>query len=494
MRIDNGRHVFAPTDLTTFLGCRYATTIALAALDAPRTGVRLADPMGELVKQKGLEHEQGMLVTLRLEYSGGVAEIPASGSFSERQAATNEALASGVPVVYQAALGHDGWAGYADFLIRDGAEMPPRYEPYDTKLARSAAPSHVVQLSVYADLLAGSPRAPPRNVHVLLGDGSRVSLPVADVVHYVRRARTRFEDFCVAPPALSPDPCPACVTCDHAAGCEAEWEEAEHLSLVANIRKDQIRKLEGHGITTLPQLASLPDGTTLRGLVPETLGRLVTQARLQHRFRTTGERCHELIDAREGRGFARLPRPDPHDLFLDLEGDPLHPGGLEYLIGILGQDEAGEPRFSAFWAHDHEAERIAFETAVDAIDAVLRARPGAYIYHYAAYEVTAFRRLACRYGTREAVIDDWLRRHRFVNLYAVVREAIRISEPRYSLKNVELFFAPEREEEVTSAGGSIVEYERWRQLRDPGGAGAVQRAGRALDTRSSRLAPHPPSD
>ena len=71
------------------------------------------------------------------------------------------------------------------------------------------------------------------------------------------------------------------------------------------------------------------------------------------------------------------------------------------------------------------------------------------------------------HGTREADVDDLLRNHKLVDLYRVVREAIRTSEPRYSIKNMEKFYLDEaRGGEVKTAGDSIVIYERWRRLGD----------------------------
>jgi predicted RecB family nuclease len=117
----------------------------------------------------------------------------------------------------------------------------------------------------------------------------------------------------------------------------------------------QVRKLEEQGITTVRQLAEADDAVA--GIMPGAFQRLRAQARLQVRCRDTGQRCYEILPLQEGRGFARLPRPDANDLFLDLEGDPLYPDCLEYLIGLYSHDTAGQPWFRAFWAHDHEAER-----------------------------------------------------------------------------------------------------------------------------------------
>ena len=90
-------------------------------------------------------------------------------------------------------------------------------------------------------------------------------------------------------------------------------------------------------------LASL-DGVRVSGIAPETLARLAQQARLQKISAATGSGVHEIIAHPPGLGFDRLPMPDPGDLFFDFEGDPMHPGGLEYLCGVLWQGEDGDAR------------------------------------------------------------------------------------------------------------------------------------------------------
>jgi uncharacterized protein len=151
-----------------------------------------------------------------------------------------------------------------------------------------------------------------------------------------------------------------------------------------------------------------------------------------------------------------------------MESLPLYDdaGGLEYLFGLVSR-ESPEIRFTPFWAHNRAEEKQAFEVAVDFIVARLAAHPGAHVYHYASYEPTALKRLMMFHGTREVEIDYLLRKHKLVDLYKVVREALRVSEPSYSLKNIERFYAAERQGAVTAASDSIVTYERWRELRDP---------------------------
>lgn len=237
---------------------------------------------------------------------------------------------------------------------------------------------------------------------------------------------------------------------------------------MANITRPQIRKLHAQGITTLAQLAGLPEDVAIPDMTTATRRKLARQARLQQAKRDTGRDHYELLpqEAGQGRGLARLPQPDPADLFFDMEGDPFEPEGLEYLFGVWYFD-CGAPQFRAFWAHNRVEERRAFEDFMDFVTARRAAHPNLHIYHYAHYEETALKRLMCRYGTRENAVDDLLRHDVLVDLYQVVREALQVSEPRYSIKNMETFYMGKRQGEVTSAVGSVVYYEHWRETGDP---------------------------
>ncbi len=470
-RAENGKLFFSPSDLVTYLGCSYASAFDLQQLVAPVE--LLAETDGDrLLKEKGLQHEHAYLEHLR--QSGlKIIEVPSTGSITSRIATTIKAMEDGAQVIYQAALSRFPWNGFADFLVR--VEGRPSkfgtysYEVADTKLALSAKPGYVIQLCVYCDLLAAEQQRQPHELHVVLGDTSKVSMRVDDFKHYQGLAAQRFEAFMANPPMPSAgEPCQQCEHCHWSERCEADWEANEHLSLVANMSGDQIKKLRAAGINSMRQLAQMPPDRTIPKLQAETLSRLREQARLQVAKRDDGQNRCELLPLLPNKGFSRLPVPNPGDLFFDMEGDPLYEGGskLEYLFGFIVQNKPNKPEFVAFWAHDRVQEKKAFEDAVDFIMARFNAYPDAYVYHYAPYEETALKNLAMTYGTREADVDHLLRNRKLVDLYKVVRESVRVSEPRYSIKNMERFYAEKRAGEVTNAGDSIAMYEKWRQLRD----------------------------
>jgi len=470
LRLWHDRLLHSPSDLVRFLGCAHAVALDLRKLRAPAALADKAedDGLAVLVQEAGLAHEQAY--RQRLAARGGLVEIATTGSLERRAAATIAAMQSGAPAIYQAAFLAEPWHGFADFLIR--VEEPSAlgawsYEPVDTKLARSVKASHLVQLGLYGQMMERVQGAAPRRVHVALGDGHEEAFRAVEFGRTLKAAEQRYLGFIAeGAEGSSGEPCAACTLCGWRAHCAAQWEADDHLSRVAGLARPQAAKLREAGITTVAQLAEAPETRRVPRMAPATFAKLRAQARLQRARWAGGEPVVEHLPAEEGRGFAQLPAPDPADLFFDLEGDPLEEGGLDYLWGVHLR-EGGEPVFRHVWAHDHAEERRAFEQTVDWMAAHLAAHPRAHVYHYAPYEITALRRLSTLHASREDVLDRLLRERRFVDLYGVLRQAIRTSEDNLSLKTMEVFFAPRREQAVTKADQSVIEYKSWRESGDP---------------------------
>lgn len=428
------------------------------------------DEQAKLIQGKGFEHEAKHLRALQ-DAGLQVINLKEEWDLAASVAATTAAMQASADVIFQATLWSDRFFGHADFLRkvdRPSALGNYSYEVADTKLARSTKAKFLVQLACYSDLLEPLQGVAPERMHVLLGSGEEKTFRCADYRHYVVGVRNRFLASVEAEERQTyPVPCAHCGYCRWRDLCDDQWRQDDHLSQVAGIAGGQVARLEAAGTRTMKALADLPPDASVPKLRAETLAKLRSQAALQVSFRETGVRSYELLPASEhGRGFGRLPPPDHYDLYFDIEGDPLEDGGLEYLLGLHYQD-AGQDHFKPFWAHDRQEERKAFEAFVDFVCEWLTRHPSAHIYHYAAYELTAVRNLMVRHGTREAAVDQWLREGRLVDLYKVVREAMRTSEEGYSIKNIEKFYMPAREGEVQTAGASIVFYERWKESRDP---------------------------
>lgn len=459
MRDLGGKILFSASDLIRFMGCRHATTLDIAYMRGDGPEPNEDSEEAALLQKQGDAHEVAHLTSLKAQ-GQRVIEINRRNLKTDADA-TRAALISGTDVVYQGAFLSGNWGGWSDFLER--VEAPSElgsfsYQVTDTKLKRRPHPKHLLQLVLYSDLLTEIQGLEPECMHVELGDGTRASLRLRDFSAYARMVREQLESFVADPQPTRPIPCADCALCRWANHCTDIWQASDSLFNVANIRRGQVKKLEAADIQTMEALAHLD--RPVRGISANTHARLVTQARLQH-ARKTGAPAWELRAPEPGKGFDLLPQPQPGDVFYDIEGDPYFEGGLEYLHGFWSDGE-----FRSFWAHDHNEEASALSALLEFIRARLSEYPAARIYHYAAYEITALRRLTTKYGIGETFLDRLLRERRFVDLFAVVRGALIGSEPNYSIKSMEAFYGRKREGEVKTAGGSVVAYERWRETRN----------------------------
>jgi predicted RecB family nuclease len=477
MRLVEDGLLLSASDLVDFLACPHLSGLELARVNGgPERPAREAD-IADLVAHKGQEYEQRYLADLRERHGERLVEIDGGAKIvrlEQAAAETREAMEAGAPVIYQAAFLSDGWTGYVDFLEKVDSSSGLGawgYEPADTKLARSLKPYFVIQLCLYCELIAAVQGTEPEKMHVILGNGERRSLVYADFSSYFRRMKDLYVGALEAGLEHTyPDPVEHCQRCAWNPVCVERRVADDHLSLVANIGRAQTARFQQRGIGTVAELASADDGRRPSGMAEGTFQRLREQAALQVHERETGEpEVRQLRPEPPGegplRGFARMPAPSPGDVFFDIEGDPFYDDGLEYLWGVTYLED-DEPVFRAFWGTDREAEKAAFEEFVDFVLSRRKQYPDMHVYHYAPYERTALGRMMGLHATREEEVDHLLREHVLVDLYRVVNQALRISRPSYSLKEVEAFYDQDRAAEVKQAGDSVLMFERWLQERD----------------------------
>lgn len=522
-----GRIVWSASDLKAAAECEFAW---LRAIDARLGRVEAVEEPEDLTLQRagrlGTVHERRVLADYVARFGGGVVEIPETRSsdapaLAEAVRLTNEALGSDdVDVVYQAAFATDEFVGFADFLVRDRARAGAPWVVQDTKLARRARVTALMQLAAYVDQLdrLGVPRAD--RVELLLGDGSVSVHEVDDLlpVFALRRERLaaliadrRLDLRAAGEPIGWGDPRGelGVMACGRCATCDLEVVASRDLLLVAGMRPVQRERLRAAGIATIDALATAPAGPA--GMNPDVFASLRTQARLQLESPAGTPPLHPpkpaeetalvtgavtIVDAEASvvaaavqvavaaappvpvfevvapKALGALPRPDHGDLFFDFEGDPLHtepplPGqptqwGIDYLFGWVD----GREQYTALWAHTFADEKQALETFLDVVNLRRQQSPGMHIYHYAPYEPTHLLAIAARHGVREADVDRLLRDGVFVDLYPIVRRALRVGSRSYSIKKLEpLYMGDEaRTSDVQKGDDSIVRYVEARAL------------------------------
>lgn len=505
---DEGRIVWSASDLKAAAECEFAW---LRAIDAKLGRVPAVEEPEDATLERagrlGTAHERRVLAEYVARFGDGVVEIPETRSsdadaLGAAVALTRAALESSADVVYQAAFATDDFVGFADFLVRAPLPVPepvegrvegPVPEPVegprswlvqDTKLARHARVTALMQLAAYVDQLdrLGVPRAD--TVELLLGDGTVSSHRVDDIlpVFELRRARLRaliadrrVDLGAAGDPIAWGDPRGdlGVVACGRCATCEQEVLAHRDLLLVAGMRPVQRTRLRAAGIETIEALAAA--SAPVPGMNADTFASLRTQARLQLRTPEPADAAEPVVPVYEvvaPKALGALPRPDRGDLFFDFEGDPLYTEGaatqwgLDYLFGLVDMDET----YTALWAHDFAHEREALERFLDLVALRRRRYPDMHIYHYAPYEPAHLLTMAARYGVREAEVDRLLREGVFVDLYPIVRRALRVGSRSYSIKKLEpLYMGDEvRTSDVQRGDDSIVRYVEARALADDG--------------------------
>jgi predicted RecB family nuclease len=485
MQRDGANLVFSPRDLIAYLdgdfsawmerrqfeidsGRAVTDGVNVHGVSDNEIGPDANDEETELVHRKGREHESAFFNKVRGENPGAIV----IGESGDPLANTLAAMQSGAGVIYQGRLCAEGLFGIPDFLYRTPGPSTLgdfHYEPHDTKLAKSAKPHFIVQLCAYAMMLESMQGRRPERFAFVSGKGDVQPFVTDEFIYYFRRLLRAFlsfqKSFDHAKPPMPANQTSAGRWCGVAGRILAK---ADHLSRVAGIAVGQVKRLNEAGIFTLTALAHADERTVPR-MAPETFARLRRQAQAQVRTKDGEKPYFEVLPPPPGRprsGLVVLPPPSPLDVFFDMEGFPLVEDGLEYLFGA-SYFEGGERRFVDWWAHDREQERIALEGFVDWAHARRQLDPAMHIYHYANYETTALRKLMGKHGSREDKIDDLLRNNAFVDLYRIVQQGLVIGTSGYSLKDIECLYQSTRGGAVSTAGGSIVAYQKWLDSDEP---------------------------
>jgi predicted RecB family nuclease len=465
---------FSASDLVGHLDCHHLTVLDAAVAGGALLKPKNWDPVLETLAERGRAHERQYLEKLK-EAGLSVVEIQGGGISEPLAAQTLAAMQSGADVIYQGALLQGVWSGRADILrrVEVASDLGAwSYEVIDAKLARETKGATVLQLALYSELVAAVQGRAPEHMYVVTpGSGfAPESYRTQSFGAYFRRVKKGLERFMGSGsvPATYPEPNSHCELCAWRVPCDVRRRTDDHLCLVAGITKIQMNELRGREVSTLAALArvALPLAWKPERGSAASYERVREQARIQLEGRVAGKPRYETLAIVKDLGLSGMPAPSMGDVFFDLEGDPfIEDGGLEYLFGYAFAD--GGMQYRGDWAVSREEEKRIFETFVDFAMARWKEYPDFHIYHYAPYEPSALKRLMGRYASREEEIDRMLHGQLFVDLYQIVRHAVRASVESYSIKELEKFFGFDRNTKLTDASRALANIQTALELGDP---------------------------
>ena len=475
MQLRDDSILLSASDLVGHLNCRHLTGLDIEVARGTLPKPAFWDPLLQILWERGARHEQGYVEHLKAQ-GFDVTVIDGVGIDDDAVARTRAAMIEGHPIIVQGAFRLNGWVGRTDILrrVETPSDLGPwSYEVIDTKLARETKGGTVLQLCLYAELVASVQGLTPAYSYVVApwSDYEPQVFRMDDYAAYYRRVRdglARAVDE-HGGSEIYPDPKTHCDICRWQDRCDQRRRADDHLSLVAGISKVQIDELKRQDIETAANLAVMPlplAWKPTRGAA-YSYERVREQARIQVEGRAAGAMLHELLPVVPGFGLASLPAPSAGDVFFDLEGDPFAgEGGLEYLFGYSFANGDGTDSYTCDWAFSREEEKANFERFIDFVMARLEQHPDLHIYHFAPYEPAALKRLMGRYASREEEIDFLLRSRRFVDLYGVVRNALRASVESYSIKKLEPLYGFTRDTKLSDANMALAKVQACLELGD----------------------------
>jgi predicted RecB family nuclease len=455
--------IYSASDLTAAAHCEWAVMRKLdAKLGRIEAVVEEADAMLTRAGALGDEHELRYLEQLKLTRDVAEFERPQARDYVAAAAATAEAFHVKRDVLFQATFFDGRFIGFADFIMlnTDGV-----YEVFDTKLARKAKITAVMQLAAYSDQLLALGVPIGEEVHLLLGDGTQTTHQLKEIMPVYRRRRDRLVriiDERVADDSASPWGDERYGACGSCSACTEQVALHRDVLLVAGMRMTQRKKLAAAGVSTIEHLAErmLP----VPGLAAATLTGLREQAAIQLTATPDGAPAVRVFAPE---ALAAIPEPDAGDIFFDFEGDPLYRDGengawgIDYLFGLIENDGT----FVPFWAHDLAQERVALQQFLAYVAARRTTYPNMHIYHYASYERTHLLSIAARHGVGEDEVDGLLAENVLVDLYPIVKKSVRVGSRSYSIKKLEpLYMGADHRTGVDNAADSITEYADARAL------------------------------
>ena len=472
-------------DLAALPECDYAAAAQFDVLYGLADAAPVAmDTMAQRVAALGMDFEKRLLGELEARL-GPAARPPRPARFDDSAAtaaamdATLACMIERAPLIYQPFISGDGVYGFADFLLWDAdagayVVVDAKYAttPGPSRSANKPDPAHLLQVATYAVVLANAGAPIAGVVRLAYADGGHWDEPLSTMRPLVESAMIQASSLGArASKASAPQPWAETENCGTCEWCAPHAAAALDTILVYGLNRKQRAKLAGAGVATMRDLASHDRGA-IAGIGDAVLDALIDQASLHVKTLDDGGTPAVHVFGRDP--LDALPDDDAGDLFFDFEGDPLWTSpdgvwGIEYLWGYLDREGA----FTALWAHDRAGEAAALRTFVTALAERRMTHPGMHVYHYAAYEVSALRRLVKRHSWGDELLESLVGDGVFVDLYATVKHSVRTSQPSLSIKKLEpLYMGDELRSGVDNAADSIAAYADACAAREAGDTSA----------------------
>ncbi|MBD3354969.1 TM0106 family RecB-like putative nuclease [Candidatus Woesearchaeota archaeon] len=399
-------------------------------------------PYSEFLQQKmkeGRDYEREIISKFRF------AQPEEALSYKEAAEQTLKFMKNKEKLIYQPVIIQDNLIGIPDFLeIKKGKSKLGNYyyQPMDIKTGLSAKKKYTMQLCFYCYLLEDIQGFSPDKFKLWLGDGSIMELKTQDYFNKFADIFSKIKDI-AGGKKEQVHICGACKDCQWKDFCFSVAEKEDHLSLIFNISRNNIRKLKDFGVKNLKDAAkiNIDELSKVKGFGKTSLKRWKLQAR-------------SLISGKSVK-LSSYPFPDVQDIYFDIEDTQIKNNKIVYLFGMVIDKE-----YKYFLAEKPSEEKKAWKSFLD----FFKDKKQFNLYVYSGHEKSMLKKLFKKYGGDKKIFDRII--SNLIDLLSVVKKTTIFPVYSYSIKDIAKFLGFRWSSKDASGSQSLLWYSEWMATND----------------------------
>lgn len=408
-----------PTELIDFLQCRHMAFLKKSGIQ----GEEVLSEEVQLLRQKGLEHEEEYLKSLE----GDVVEIDSDAPLEEQSRLTREAMNEGKDYIYQAYLENDHLAGYPDFMEKVSKESDLgsfSYRILDTKLSNTASAANAVQLIHYAEIAEEIQGAPLEDLLVIHGNKKESVIKKNDYYDYYKEVLREYELFLNGDESTEPFPKPYCKSCAYQSQCQKYWQEKDHLSCINKLKHADLEKLQILGLKSMDDLikASWEED---RGFSRNHFNELQLQAKAQ--------KSNEII-LKDASSFLNFKSLMAGGVLLSIfQNFQTSEGSRSFYFGLK---TLGGERFEELFISNAAEELSSFKRVISFVMRYLDKKPSSYFMVWSVLDIKYIHDLSNKYNICHEEVDSLIFNKKLIAVQSIIQSSLYLPVQENSLKSV----------------------------------------------------------
>jgi predicted RecB family nuclease len=435
---------YSPQDLLKFLDSTFVSWMDRKLLDDPLLEEK-KDKEEETSTQKMLFKEGNMverILTDKIKNANSKDFVSINIKYPDPDSHESDTLFSmetGAKYIYQAFLKHENFSGYADILVRvDNSKSKFgnfSYTVKDIKRSQVAKGKFILQICAYCDLLEKIQGTRPEKAYIILGNGEEEEFLVNDYFDYYLNSKKEFLNFQKNFSDKSkPNPLLRQNNSVWKNEAKTALEKTQDISLIANIEKEEIKKLKEVKISTIDDL--LDTNENISQLNTDLFNKLKLQAKIQREKTPIYIKLEHNIES--PKGLQNLPPSNDKDVFLDIQwSESLEKDSFIFLFNLAYKNEQNEWAFEKIEAYKKEFEEKTLKRFLATVRKKIEQEGRIFYFNKELPEKLI--QVSSEYDTGLSFFQELIFKNRLIDLSKTLTQSLVLAVDVYDINSVSQF-------------------------------------------------------